>query len=92
MKIIPPGDSVAAVLRRVRLDLGISQSDLANRIGISASALNKVEHNKAGLDTDWIVYMPLEISLAVKDALAQEVGDIPASSGRRLVRRSVELI
>jgi ribosome-binding protein aMBF1 (putative translation factor) len=80
---ITSGSSVGSALRRARLDFGMSQSDLASMINIYASALNKVEHDKAGFDTAWIPLMPPEIRVAVKTALAREVENIPVNRLRR---------
>lgn len=74
---IDPRSTVGDVLRRARLALGMGQGELADRLGVSISILNRVEHHKRGFDTEWVERMPPSIRSAVKDALSREVRDIP---------------
>jgi transcriptional regulator with XRE-family HTH domain len=67
------GSSIGGVLRQARLDLGLAQGDLAERLGVSITILNRVEHGKRRFDTDWMENMPPSLRSAVKGALSREV-------------------
>lgn len=73
---ITSGSSVGTALRRARLGMPMSQSNLAKMINVSASTLNRVEHNSAGFDTDWVALMPPVIGSAVVAALKRETDNI----------------
>jgi ribosome-binding protein aMBF1 (putative translation factor) len=54
----------------------MSQGDLARMINVSISCLNRVEHGKRGFETDWATLLPEPLSLAVKEALTNDVDGI----------------
>ena len=81
--------SVGGALREARLRSGVTQEQLAGMLRISPWTLNRVEHGKRGFDTAWMALMPLPLSTAVKEALAQEVERTFAQSD--IVRRVLQI-
>jgi y4mF family transcriptional regulator len=59
---------VAAAVRGRRLDLGLSQADLAAHVGVSRAWINAVEGGKATVDFDLVLrlldYLHLRLDLA----------------------------
>lgn len=63
---MPPSALTGTRLRERRQALGLRQADLAARVGISASYLNLIEHNRRRIADDLLLRLAaaLEVSLA----------------------------
>lgn len=81
-------DSVGGRIARFRKERGWSQSELAEKIGVSQALLSAYELGKARISADLVVQaaqalrVPLDVLLGVKSAPAPE-----PLQGRRLLRR-----
>lgn len=64
-------------LRQKRLDLGLKQADLAGQVGISASYLNLIEHNRRGISGALLT--------SIAQALAIDPEHLQEGGGARLV-------
>ena len=58
---------VGATIRRARMDLGLSQGDLAERIDASQAYVSQVEHGK-GVSTDQLRFFAEALEEAVEGA------------------------
>jgi predicted transcriptional regulator len=74
----PDSEKVAAALRALRVRSGVTQVDLAKRLGRPQSFISKVERNERSLDV-------LEL-LEVLDALGAEAGKFISEIRKRLSR------
>jgi transcriptional regulator with XRE-family HTH domain len=82
----PPSDRTAAgeLLKRRRMELGISQTELARRLGITPSALSQAERGKRGLSTE-------TMKLAWRELGVGEGGDAQRAPGYVLARRGARV-
>lgn len=54
---------IGAKIRRLRREQGLTQAQLAERLGVSASYLNLIEHNRRKLTTDLLLGIAAEFGL-----------------------------
>jgi len=83
MRINAMGD-VAAAVRGRREELGLSQGDLARRVGVSRAWINAVEAAKARVEFDLVLRLFDELGLQVELVRPDNPGDV-------LTGRSVDL-
>lgn len=71
MRIESVGE-LGARLRDQRLQLGLSQTELARRVGVSRHTLMRLEHGKAGAEIGLVLKMlrALDLELDVRSARA----------------------
>lgn len=81
-------ERLGALVRRQRLERGISQSELARRVGISPSAVSQVERGARGIGGETLIriWEALGVPFGPDDTLQQGY-----RIGRRGAHRSVEL-
>lgn len=84
-----PQEALARVLRSLREERGISQKDLARRVGISPSWLSKIESGH--YDPPWSsvrrVTKGLSVSLGALEDAIDSFEPLEASAGDQPVRR-----
>lgn len=75
--------ALGAKIRAIRRQQRITQTDLARRIGISASYLNLIEHNRRGLGADLLVKLA--------DILPIDIRSMSPSHDRRTITELLEV-
>jgi DNA-binding XRE family transcriptional regulator len=65
--------TVSETLRDRRQALGMSQTDLAQTLGISVWCLNRVEHGKRSFDTSWLPRLPTPIAKRIAYLLGYQM-------------------
>jgi len=71
MKVNSMGD-VAATVRGRRKDLGLSQADLATRMGVSRAWINAVEAGKPSVEFDLVLRLLDHLGLRMEACQARE--------------------
>lgn len=74
------------VLRSARLAAGMTQTDLAETLGISVWVLNRLEHARRQFEESWLARMPEAIREPVAAAIARHYSDRAARIGRHARR------
>ena len=78
----PAAARVGAALRAVRLQRGLSKSDLARMAGVSPSAISQAERGLRGLSLETLLHLSAELHVTLDELLRGEV-----AAGYRLARR-----
>lgn len=78
----PAATRVGTALRALRVDRGLSQSELARLLGISPSAVSQAERGRRGLSLETLLTLCAKLDLTLDELLRGEV-----AAGYRLARR-----
>jgi transcriptional regulator with XRE-family HTH domain len=82
LKAAPAAARLGAALRAVRIERGLSQSQLARLAGVSASAVSQAERGQRGLSLETLLQLTDQLQITLDALLRGE-----ASPGYRLARR-----
>lgn len=78
---IGPNTTVGKAIGAARVGAGMSQTDLADILGISIWSLSRVEHGNRAFDTEWLAVMPASLSGPIREVLTREInGDLEPAS------------
>jgi len=66
--------------RRLRIEAGLSQTDLAHRAGVSKSHISGVEQGRAGFSPKNLKAIADALGCAIRDLLLPESEDRPATT------------
>ncbi|WND34024.1 helix-turn-helix transcriptional regulator [Streptomyces sp. BB1-1-1] len=68
--------------RRRRIDAGLSQTDLAEKAGVSKSHVSDVENGRAGFSPKNLKAIADILGCTIRDLLLPETDDEPVTAGR----------
>ncbi len=82
------GPKIGAKIRRLRREQGLTQAQLAEQLGVSASYLNLIEHNRRKLTTDLLLALAeqfaLDFATLAEDDESRLYSDVMDAFGDRL--------
>jgi len=82
------GPKIGAKIRRIRREKGLTQAQLADQLGVSASYLNLIEHNRRKLTTDMLLAIAgqfdLDFANLAEDDESRLYSDVMEAFGDRL--------
>lgn len=83
-------NSIGEMIRILRIECGISREELAERVGISRSHLNKIEANikRPSIITYQKIMDALEVDISIRDEEKTEKGKCVAKARNILMNRS----